>query len=132
MPVGRKIYYELATGDVILITPEKHHSNAVNTTKEQDFQLYDVLAVRNPDEIGVIQLEYGQYRGDFEKCKDVKVDLETDELLFEFPHFEKPHSLIIEELQATITQLRAENNNLKERLALAELALDELILGGLE
>ena len=132
MPVGRKIYYELATGDVVLIVPEKHHSNAINTTKEQDFQIYDVLQVRNPEQIGLIQLEYGELRGDFEKCKAVKVDLETGELLFEFPHFEKPHSQIIAELQVTNAQLQAENNNLKERLTLAELALDDLILGGVE
>ena len=38
--IGRKIYYELATGDVILTVPEKHGQNAINTTKEQDFQMY--------------------------------------------------------------------------------------------
>jgi len=47
--IGRKIYYELATGDVILEISEKHGINATNTTKEQDFQMYDVLAARNPD-----------------------------------------------------------------------------------
>jgi|GEM_PF-5958793 len=31
--IGRKIYYELTTGDVILITPEKHSEFAINTTE---------------------------------------------------------------------------------------------------
>ena len=69
MAIGHKIYYELATGDVILITPEKHSENAINTTKEQDFQMYDVLAARNPDTVGVIQLEYGQYQSGFQSAR---------------------------------------------------------------
>lgn len=114
--IGRKIYYELATGDVILITPEKHSENATNTTKEQDFQMYEVLAARNPDTVGVIQLEYGQYRAEFQSARSVRVDLETGQLLFEYPKYEPPLTTQIENLRAENEVLRRENERLQEEV----------------
>lgn len=55
MQIGRKIYYEKLTGDVILITPEKF--NGIETTKEQEFTMYEVLSIRNPELVGLIVLE---------------------------------------------------------------------------
>jgi hypothetical protein len=114
--VGRKIYYELATGDVILITPEKHSENAINTTKEQDFQMYDVLAARNPDTVGVIQLEYGQYQAEFQSARSVKVDIETGQLLFEYPKYEPPLSEQVKTLQKENQTLKQENAQLHEEI----------------
>lgn len=34
--IGRKIYYELTTGDVVLITEEKHGLSAVNLDQKED------------------------------------------------------------------------------------------------
>lgn len=135
MPVGRKLYYELATGDVILIVPEKHGQNAINTTKEQDFQMYDVLTVRNPDAIGLIQLEYGQYSAEFQSARSVHVNLETQELQFEYPEYHPPLTVQVETLKGENQTLRAESEQLKQedleiKLALAELA--ELIVGGVD
>jgi len=132
MPVGRKLYYELATGDVVLIIPEKHGINAVNTTKEQDFLMYDVLAARNPDSIGVIQLNYGQYRAEFQSARSVKVDIETEEIMFEYPNYEPPLTVQVEQLQQRNIQLEQENMQLKERLEELELAILELsmLMGG--
>ena len=124
--IGRKLYYELATGDMILIIPEKHHENAVNTTKEQDFQIYDVLAARNPDTVGVIQLEYGQYSAEFQSARSVKVDVETGELLFEYPKFDPPLTVQVENLQRENEVLKAENEQLKERTEELETALLEM------
>lgn len=126
MPVGRKLYYELTTGDVILIIPEKHYENAVNTTKEQDFQMYDVLAARNPDTIGLIQLEYGQYQAEFQSARSVKVDVETGELLFEYPKYDPPLTVQVENLQRENEFLKMENKELKERAKELENALLEM------
>lgn len=133
--IGRKLYYELATGDVILITPEKHSEFAINTTKEQDFQMYDVLAARNPDTVGVIQLEYGQYSAEFQSARSVHVNPETQELQFEYPEYHPPLTVQVETLKAENQALRAESEQLKQedleiKLALAELA--ELIVGGVD
>ena len=132
--IGRKIYYELATGDVILMVPEKHGENATNTTKEQDFVMYDVLAARNPESVETIQLEYGQYRGDFELANSVKVDLETGDLLFSYPVFEPPLTAEVQNLRAENTTLKAENAQLKQRLDESEQAILELsmLMGGAE
>lgn len=114
--IGHKIYYELATGDVILITPEKHSENAINTTKEQDFAMYDVLAARNPDTIGMIQLEYGQYQAEFQSARSVKVNVETGELLFEYPKYEPPLSEQVKTLQKENQTLKQENAQLHEEI----------------
>ncbi len=131
--IGRKIYYELATGDVILIVPEKHGRNAINTTKEQDFQMYDVLTARNPETVGMIQLEYGQYQGEFQSARSVKVDLETNELLFEYPEYVPPITEQVNQLKIKNATLEAENTDLKNRLKEAEQAILELstIIGGM-
>ena len=114
--IGHKIYYELATGDVILITPEKHSENAINTTKEQDFQMYDVLAVRSPDSVGVIQLEYGQYQAEFQSARSIKVDTETKEILFEYPRFDPPLITQVNNLKGENQLLRLENEQLKDEM----------------
>jgi len=122
MQVGRKIYYELATGDVILITPEKF--DGINTTKEQDFLMYEPLSIRNPNTVGVIELEYGQYASDFQTATSVRVDVETGELLFNYPVFSQPLSILVE-------QLRAENESLLQQVSDLEMAV-AAILGGAE
>lgn len=124
--IGRKIYYEKDTGDVILVTLEKYHENAVNTTKEQDFQMYDVLAARNPDTIGVIQLEYGQYQAEFQSARSVKVDPETKEILFEYPRFDPPLITQLDNLKADNQHLKAENEQLKQKVNELETALLEM------
>lgn len=119
MPVGRKLYYELTTGDVILIVPEKHGQNAINTTKEQDFQMYDVLHGRNPMTIGVIQLEYGQYREEFQLASSVKVNSQTKDILFNYPKYETSFTVRIEELQDQNIMLQSQLDALN--IAMAEI-----------
>ena len=50
--------------------------------------MYDVLAARSPEAVGVIQLAYGQYSAEFQSANNVKVDIGTGELLFEYPRFD--------------------------------------------
>lgn len=134
--IGRKVYYELATGDVILITPEKHSEFAIDTTKEQDFQMYDVLAVRNPDTVEVIQLEYGQYQAEFQSARSVKVNPETKELLFEYPVYQPPLIAQIEQLKAENENLKVINQQLQKHIQLQQEQIDTLniamaaLLGG--
>ena len=125
--IGRKIYYELQTGDVVLVVPEKF--SGIETNKEQDFAMYEALSIRNPETVGVIQLEYGQYSSDFQTCSAVRVDLETGNLLFNYPIFEQPLSVAVNALRTENTELRAQNQTLNQQVADLEMAIASL-LGG--
>ncbi len=127
MKVGRKIYYELQTGDVVLVVPEKF--SGIQTTKEQDFAMYETLSIRNPETVGVIQLEYGQYSSDFQTCSAVRVDVATGNLLFNYPVFEQPLSVTVNALRTENTELRAQNQTLNQQVADLEMAIASL-LGG--
>ena len=66
MEIGRKIYYELNTGNVIKLT-ESRSGSVVETTLEQDFQNYTELNSRVKNSVGVIQLNYGDFEDNFAK-----------------------------------------------------------------
>jgi len=113
--IGRKLYYDMATGNEILIIPQQNNSNSVATTKEQDFIMFDVLQARNPSQVGLIQFEYGEMQGDFEQCNSVRVDLETLKPIFEFPIRVVSQSAEIETLKTENLDLKAKNVTLQEQ-----------------
>jgi hypothetical protein len=84
MQIGRKIYFDKLTGNVLVDTGERM-GNVVKTTQEQDFQAYQALAERVPETVGMIQLEYGQYAQDFGECNGYKINPETQEIEFSYP-----------------------------------------------
>ncbi|MFJ7185821.1 hypothetical protein [Lysinibacillus xylanilyticus] len=116
--LGPKLYYDKTTGEVILTIPEKNNFGAVETTKEQDFIMFDVLQARNPETIDFIQLEFGQYQSDFQTVRSWKVDLETEQIIFEYPVFSTPLTVQIEQLRQENEAVNVENKTLM--LALAE------------
>jgi hypothetical protein len=112
--IGRKIYYDKATGNVILDTGEMMGA-VVETTVDQDFETYQALKERVRDTVGVIQLEYGQYAADFAQCNGYRVNPETLELEFSYPDpnatepqepvYRKPLSEELEETKQAIAEL---------------------------
>lgn len=118
--IGRKIYYDKATGNVIVDTRE-HSGFVIKTTIEQDFETYVQLSERNPETVGLLELEYGQYAADFDdvlaKRGDYRVNPETNEVEFWYPDpndpeqppvFQKPLSEEVEALkQADIENKQA-------------------------
>lgn len=64
--IGRKIYYELSAGNVILDTGERT-GDVTNTTEAQDFQLYTALQKYQQSAVGVLKLSYGQDSANFGK-----------------------------------------------------------------
>ncbi|MCQ4363023.1 hypothetical protein KQR54_18160 [Mycobacterium gordonae] len=85
MQIGRRIYYELSTGNVIVNTGERSGS-VVETTQEQDFTAYAALAERVPSTVGVIELAYGQYAQDFAEATGYRVDITGAEPALEFTY----------------------------------------------
>jgi hypothetical protein len=84
MQIGRRIYYEKSTGNVILDTEERS-GNVQETTVDDDFENYIVLAQRVRETVGYIELEYGQYAEDFAACNGYRVNPETLEIEFSYP-----------------------------------------------
>jgi hypothetical protein len=72
--VGRKIYYELTTGNIILSTGEMQGS-VIETTLDQDFESYQVLKERIKESIGIIHLQYGELNNEFMTCTGYRVDI---------------------------------------------------------
>lgn len=71
--IGRKLYYDKNTGNVILDTGEQAGS-VVKSTKEQDIATYKVLAERMPDSFDVIQLGYGEFTYEFATATAYRVN----------------------------------------------------------
>ncbi len=131
--IGRKIYYDLATGNVLVDTGEKA-GNVVETTEEQDFLAYTGLQGRTSESVGCLQLVYGQYAEDFALMQGVRVDITANPptLQFEYgppqdpPVYEPPLADQVKSLQAANAALEEENVN--TMLAITEVY--EMILGG--
>lgn len=80
--IGRRLYYLKATGEVIQDTGERA-GWVVETTVEQDFEMYRALRERVPETVDTLKLEYGAYDEDYTAGGRItRIDLETLEPLF--------------------------------------------------
>lgn len=107
MELGRRIYHEIQTGNVILDIGERK-GHVLPTTVGQDIQTYKALSERNRETFDYIELEYGQYAQDFAESNGYRVNPDTKELEFSYPDpnepeveqpYQKPLSEEIEELK---------------------------------
>ncbi|AOZ91618.1 hypothetical protein [Paenibacillus crassostreae] len=87
--VGRRLYYDKSTGEIIIDTRERI-GYEVEATIESDFDRYTLLKERTIDSVGVIELEYGQYSEDFEQATRCKINPETLKLEFSYPDPNNP------------------------------------------
>jgi hypothetical protein len=112
MQIGRKIYYELATGNVIQDMGEREGS-VIETTQEQDFAAYVSLAERVPATVRFIQLEFGQFAQDFATCNGYKVDISgaAPTLVFTYPDPNVPPTPPVYQTPLTqqVTELKSQN-----------------------
>jgi DNA repair exonuclease SbcCD ATPase subunit len=120
MEIGMKIYFEKATGNVVVNTGEQVGRLVVETTEDQDFATYKVLAERVRETIGVVKLKYGQFRREFAECNGYRVNPETETLEFTYPG-EVPAEVLIkriemveEESAKTAQELEQTNMKLKQ------------------
>lgn len=116
MSVGKRIYYDKITGEVLADTGSIFGTD-YQTTVEQDFQIYLGLINRVPDSVGMMQLEYGEKEEDFGNCIGFRVNVENETL--EFDYGEQPEPVFIKSLSDKVGDLETENVNLM--LALTEL-----------
>lgn len=88
MKIGKRIYYDNQTCEVILDTGERL-GNVVPTTVERDIEVFKQLSERNRDTFDYIELEYGQYREDFLHATSYRVNSKTKELVFSYDENEE-------------------------------------------
>jgi hypothetical protein len=101
--IGRKIYFDKLTGNVLVDTGERMGA-VVETTQEQDFQAYAALAERVPSTVGFLQLEHGQDADKFSQYR-YRVDPETSAIIWDLT----PPTAPLEEVkQAKIDFLNTE------------------------
>lgn len=83
MDIGRKIYFEKANGVVIWDKGEMS-GDVVETTLEQDREIMPVLNLIEANQLGVLQLAFGEYSQEFITCKGYKIDPITLQPVFIF------------------------------------------------
>ncbi|RNB72189.1 DUF4376 domain-containing protein [Brevibacillus panacihumi] len=79
--IGRKIYFDKLTGNVLVDTGERA-GFVIETSLELDFQTYIALSERNPDTVGCLQLEYGQFADKFARYQ-FRVDPDTKTIIWD-------------------------------------------------
>jgi len=80
--IGRKIYYLKKNGLVLFDTGEKIGTSVKQTTYEDDIKAAGLERLHQEGKIDVIELEYGQYKEEFERACYIKVNPKTKKLKF--------------------------------------------------
>jgi hypothetical protein len=111
LQIGRKVYYEKPTGNVILSTSEMSGS-VYETTFEDDHEMLTDLKKYEKTAIGVIKLKFGEFANELYECTSFRVNVATEELEFDYT-----------EQGGTIDN---ETNSVPERITMIEDKIKEL------
>lgn len=141
MRTGKRIYFEINTGNVIVDTGE-YQGFVLPTTVDQDIFNFKTLSERNRETFDYIELEFGQYAQDFAECNGYRVNPETKTLEFSYPDpneteltepvYRKPLTEEVQELQNKNLILTEEIEtvkqvNLANMLAMTDMFESQLI-----
>lgn len=102
--VGRRVFYDVRNGEVLAVVGERS-GHVRPTTVEEDIDSFPILQERNADTFDYIDLEYGQYKEDFQRATSIAVDLDTKEVVFNFegideePIYQEPLTEKVERLE---------------------------------
>lgn len=134
--IGRRIYYDNTTGNVILDTGERQGS-VFQTTIDYDIEVFKELSQRNRHTFDVLEMPFGAFSQDFTECSGYRIDLETKELEFSYPdpnepeqpaEFTKPLTVQIKELESENILLKAQNQAISERADFIEDCIAEMAM----
>lgn len=126
MKLGKRIYYDLKTGNVLVFIGDRQ-GPVIPTTVEQDIETFTALSERNRDTFDVLELPFGAFSQDFAECNGYRVNPETKTLEFSYPDPSNPEApqVFIKPLTEQVKELEAQNIELK--LAIAEAAETEAV-----
>lgn len=117
--IGRKIYYEISTGNVLVDTGERS-GNVRETTVDEDFVSYAALTARVRETVDYIQLQYGQYAQDFAECNGYRVNPDTKTLEFSYPDPNQPEEPPVYRAPLSEEVARLKTENVELMLALTQ------------
>ncbi|UYO04900.1 hypothetical protein [Paenibacillus sp. PSB04] len=106
-PLGRKFFWVKSTGNIIAQRDER--IEGIESTKEEDFEIYIELQGLDRDAIEMTVFEPGQYAEDFAQAKNWRFDPETGKIVFSYPDLNDPtpqEPLSQPPLTAQISELR--------------------------
>lgn len=110
--IGRRIYYELATGNVLADTGDRS-GDVVPTTVDQDYELYTNLAGKNRDAIGILELAYGDHSNEFNLCTGYSVDPATRTLQFDYTPRNQDRLTLEQTVEEHTTKLTTQDEQIK-------------------
>ena len=113
--IGTKVYYCNLTGNVLQIIGDSQ-GYVIETTFDEDYEIYAKLKERDKNSIGLLKFEYGEYPKLSQGSTGVMVNLETKELIFSYEELPTPpqEPTEIEIIQEKISILTEENEKLKQ------------------
>ena len=119
LDIGRKIYFELSTGNVLQDCGERSGC-VIATTQDQDFTAYTALKPYQQSAVDVISLAYGQDADKFSKYK-YHIDPTTKLVVFD---------LTTEQVKEVAVQLTTDQKIAGLASTQAQIVL-ALVMGGL-
>lgn len=126
---GRWIYFDKVNGEVLHDTGEVHHTDPDYEAKRDPFSSIKKLIERDPESVGIIKLEPGEYAQDFSEGALARVN--PDSLKLEFIYFNPndPEVPTVPQLPLTeqVSALKTENETLKNRVSDVEMMLTEIL-----
>lgn len=127
MNIGRKIYFEKQTGNVIVDTGEMS-GNVRPTTIIQDIANYKILSQRVRSTFDVLELAYGQYAQDFASAKSYRVNPTTKKIEFSYAAPSEPTAppVVQPPLSDAVKALADENANLMMQNAVQDVQIASL------
>lgn len=91
MKVGRMLFFDKTTGEIIIDTGEWENAR-IKKTVDQQIETYKDLSERNRDTFDVLELEYDAYAQDFSEASGYRVNPETKTLEFSYPDPNQPET----------------------------------------
>lgn len=133
-PLGRRFFWVKRTGNIIAQRGEM--AEGIESTKEEDFEVFRELKGYDPEAIEMTTFELGQYAEDFKKAKSWRFDPETGKIVFSYPGpndpepgqpvYQKPLTEQIKDLQEENKLLKVQNAALSDQTDFIENCIVEM------
>lgn len=126
-PLGRRFFWVKSTGNIVAQRYEM--SAGIESTKEEDFEVYIELKQYDPEAIEMTTFEPGQYAEDFAKAESWMFDPVTGQIRFIYPDPDNPEVPTAPQppLTEQVIALKTENESLKSRVSDVEMTITEIL-----